>query len=148
MNDVLRVENVFIDLPQRNKEELFKYLIDNETSGAVSNSHQVLTDVLAREADLSTGFVKGIAIPHGISNGVEHAIVLIGKLNEPILWETIDGDPVNLVFLILSPKDSKEQSHLKILAKVAGQLADEDIIEQIIMTNSKEQIINLLKEEV
>ncbi|MGL9729697.1 PTS sugar transporter subunit IIA [Enterococcus sp. DIV0756] len=148
MNRILNDQNVFLGLPQDNVKDLFQFLIEHESTGSVSDKAQTLKDVLRRESELSTGFVKGIAIPHSISEGVTSAAVVIGKLKHPIEWNTIDGEPVNLVFLILSPKDSKEKMHLKILAKVAEQLADEDIIEKILTMDSKEMIIKLLKEEI
>ena len=148
MNEILTEDNVFLELPFSKKSELFKYLIKSDATRSVNNWVQTLKDVLKRESELSTGIVKGIAIPHGISSGVTKAAVIIGKLKYPIDWETIDGQSVNLVFLILSPKESKDQTHLKILAKIAEQLADEDVIEKIIKADSADQIINLLKEEI
>ncbi len=80
-------------------------------------------NVLRREAQMSTGLVHGIAIPHARFVGLGRSLVLFAKTSTPIEWETADGQPVRMVFFLLTPEED-EDAQLKMLAEI-GRCADD-----------------------
>jgi PTS system nitrogen regulatory IIA component len=78
----------------------------------------VLGTIAEREKLGSTGFGQGVAIPHGKVEGLSQIYCLLVRLSEPVRYKAIDGAPVDLVFLLLSPPDSGAE-HLKALAAIS-----------------------------
>jgi PTS system nitrogen regulatory IIA component len=78
----------------------------------------ILASLVERERLGSTGFGQGVAIPHGKIEGLASIYCLFARLAEPIEYRAIDGAPVDLVFLLLSPPDSGAD-HLKALAAIS-----------------------------
>ena len=83
-----------------------------------SNSAAILASITEREQLGSTGFGQGVAIPHGKIEGLKRIYCLFARLAEPIDYKAIDGRPVDLVFLLLSPPDAGAE-HLKALAAIS-----------------------------
>ena len=127
-----------------NKEEMIKELAEliNE-NGKLNSFETYLEDVFKRERDYSTGIGMGIAIPHGKSKGVKNACIAIGKCKE-IDWNSMDGKPVKLVFLLAVPAHEANTEHLMILAKLAELMMDENFVEEILSLESSSEIYNFL----
>lgn len=102
-------------------------------------------DVYLREAEGCTGIGNGIAIPHGKSASVKQVGIAIATLASPIEWETLDGNPVDTVFLFCVSDDSNfARNHMILLSRVAAKLADDDLLLEIRRAKSNLEIINLL----
>jgi PTS system nitrogen regulatory IIA component len=86
--------------------------------------------LLQRERLGSTGVGSGIAIPHGKLARLDHLFGLFARLDRPIDFEALDGQPVDLVFLLLAP-ESAGADHLKALARVARLLRDREIANKL-----------------
>ena len=82
------------------------------------NSAAILASLTEREQLGSTGFGQGVAIPHGKIEGLNRIYCLFARLGEPVDYKAIDGRPVDLVFLLLSPPDAGAE-HLKALAAIS-----------------------------
>ncbi|MES1155796.1 MAG: PTS sugar transporter subunit IIA, partial [Pseudorhodoplanes sp.] len=85
----------------------------------------VFETLLQREKLGSTGIGHGIAIPHGKLSKLERLFGLFARLDRPIDFESLDGQPVDLIFLLLAPEGAGAD-HLKALARVARLLRDPD----------------------
>ena len=83
-----------------------------------SDPAPILASISEREQLGSTGFGQGVAIPHGKIEGLTRIYCLFARLAEPIDYKAIDGKPVDLVFLLLSPPDAGAE-HLKALAAIS-----------------------------
>ena len=79
---------------------------------------EILSSVSERERLGSTGFGHGVAIPHGKIEGLTRIYCLFVRLSDPVDYKALDGEPVDLVFLLLSPPDAGAD-HLKALAAVS-----------------------------
>jgi Kef-type K+ transport system membrane component KefB/mannitol/fructose-specific phosphotransferase system IIA component (Ntr-type) len=90
-------------------------------TGAVSNVDDAVSDVLAREAIMSTGMQDGVAIPHARSHAANHLACAVGIHTEGIPFDTLDGAPARVIILTLSPR-SKPAPHMQLMATLSGSL--------------------------
>jgi PTS system nitrogen regulatory IIA component len=105
-------------LPGANKRALLQQLAQLAGQRTGLDAAAILASLVERERLGSTGFGQGVAIPHGKIEGLASIYCLFARLAEPIEYRAIDGAPVDLVFLLLSPPDSGAD-HLKALAAIS-----------------------------
>ena len=103
-------------------------------------------DVKARESLSTTGIGDGVAIPRAKSNWVKVPTVIVGKSEKGIEWESLDDEPVKMIFLIAVP-NSEGNEHLKILQILAVSLMDDDFKAELESANDKYVIEKLLLEK-
>lgn len=129
-SDILRHEAVNHDLGSASKKALFQTL--SAASGdQLGMPARLIGDRLAERERLgSTGFGGGVAIPHGKIEGLDRVVGRFAKLAQPIDFQAIDGMPVDLVFMLLSPPDSGAD-HLKALARVSRRLRDRAFVAKL-----------------
>lgn len=143
INEILSLAAVDDDLVAANKKALFQQL------GAVAAkltrlpAKDIVACLNAREKIGSTGFGGGTAIPHGKMDGLPHVVGFFARLSQPVDFQAIDGMPVDLVFLLLSPPDAGAD-HLKALATVSRVFRDRQIVAKLRGARSKDAIFALL----
>src|SRR5919205_713835 len=101
-----------------NKRALLQQLAQIASQRLNLDGGEILSSVSERERLGSTGFGQGVAIPHGKIEGLNRIYGLFARLGEPVDYKAIDGAPVDLVFLLLSPPDAGAE-HLKALAAIS-----------------------------
>ena len=116
--DFLDFDAIKTGLPGGNKKSLLQQLSNLASQRLGLDQSSVLAGLLEREQLGSTGFGQGVAIPHGKIEGLKRIYCLFVRLGEPIDYKAIDGRPVDLVFLLLSPPDAGAE-HLKALAAIS-----------------------------
>jgi mannitol/fructose-specific phosphotransferase system IIA component (Ntr-type) len=103
LTELLTPDRVLVPLSARDKSgviaELARYLVD-QSGGSYP---EVLEAVEEREAVLSTGIGFGVAIPHARSSAVSQLTLVCGVTPEPVPFDSIDGEPVRLFFMIVGP---------------------------------------------
>jgi len=107
------------------------------------DQREIFETLLQRERLGSTGVGNGIAIPHGKLPNLGKLVGLFARLEKPIDFESLDGEPVDLVFLLLAP-EAAGADHLKALARVARMLRDPDVVEKLRATRDAALMYNLL----
>ena len=118
LTDFLDFDAIRTGLPGGNKRSLLQQLA-NLAGGRLGIAPAVvLASLTEREQLGSTGFGQGVAIPHGKIDGIERIYGLFARVAEPVDYKAIDGAPVDLVFLLLSPPDAGAD-HLKALAAIS-----------------------------
>ncbi len=148
MNEVLNEQNIFLEVEAKSKEELIEFLAEKlYIAGKLSDKDIFIEDIYKREAEGITGIENGLALPHGKSKGVKETTILIAKLKKAIEWETLDDSPVDLVVLFAVRLEDKNEVHLKLLSRIAGNLSEEENIEEIKKSTDKTQIIKILEKE-
>jgi len=110
-----------------------------------ATSKKQLLQELARERLGSTGSGRGIAIPHGRLAGLKNLVGVFARLEEPVDFESIDGQPVDLVFMLLAPATAGAD-HLKALSNISRLLRREDVVERLRGSDRAEAIFALLIE--
>ena len=118
LSDFLDFDAIKPSLPGGNKRSLLQQLANLAGQRLGSDSSAILASLTEREQLGSTGFGQGVAIPHGKIDGLNRIYCLFARLAEPVDYKAIDGRPVDLVFLLLSPPDAGAE-HLKALAAIS-----------------------------
>ncbi len=142
MSKLFDVKYMDLDLNTSEKFETIKHLA-NLIDERLIDVDKYVEDVKARESISTTGIGDGVAIPHAKSSWVKVPTVVVGKSSSGIEWESLDDEPVNIVFLIAVPENGKNE-HLKILQRLAMSLMDDDIKEEIVNATDKKVIEELL----
>ena len=103
-------------------------------------------DVLKREQDMSTGIGKSLALPHAKSAGVTQPVMAFATLRNPINFDSIDDEPVRIVFLLATPEEMLAE-HLKLLGRITRLAGRDDVRQRLMLSTSAAEIIELFREE-
>jgi fructose PTS system EIIA component len=122
-------------------EELTHLLYLNQ---CIDSEEGFIKDVLYREQEGVTGLEKGIAIPHGKSESVTKTTLAIGRTKQPVEWESLDDNPINIILLFAVKTSDATTVHIKLLQKVATLLADDEVLQSLQIVETKQEVINLL----
>ncbi|MDR0456683.1 MAG: PTS sugar transporter subunit IIA [Treponema sp.] len=122
LQDVFLPNFIKVNLEAEDKEEAFEELVDHFCQSHESNIREELLSALnEREAKMSTGIQKGVAIPHGNTNAVDAVCGVLGISRKGIEYDALDSKPVYLLFMIVAPHEDFE-THLRVLKRVAELL--------------------------
>jgi PTS system nitrogen regulatory IIA component len=146
LTDILTSEAVEASLTVANKKALFQQLAANAGRQSGLAAKDILASLNAREKVGSTGFGGGTAIPHGKIAGLDKVFGAFARLAQPIDFGAVDGMPVDLVFLLLSPPDAGAD-HLKALASVSRAFRDRQMLDKLRGARSRDALYALLAGE-
>lgn len=123
LTHILSVDQVVLDLDASSKKRVF------EQAGMLFEARLglaravIFDSLFAREKLGSTGLGQGVAIPHGRIKGLKQAVGAFMRLQSPVPFDSPDGRPVSLLFVLLVPEQATEQ-HLQILSELAQRFSD------------------------
>ncbi len=143
VSDLITVDRVDATMSVANKKALFQQLGLAAARRTGLEAKDIVTALSERERLGSTGFGRGVAIPHGKIAGISSVFGYFARLNSPIDFQAVDGMPVDLVFLLLSPPDAGAD-HLKALARVSRLLRDRQTVAKLRGARSRDAIFALL----
>jgi len=147
VSELLKPEFIISDLKGETKEEIINELIDLfKNDLRVDDIEKVRSAVLDREKVMSTGVGKGFAIPHGKTNAVKEIVGAFGKIKDGIDYESLDGNPVQLVFLLVG-KDNLISTHIKLLSRISRLMNKDDFRHRLTEAVDADEIIKLFSEE-
>lgn len=146
LNDLLTIDTVEASLTAANKKALFQLLSATLSRQTGIPAKDIVAALNAREKLGSTGFGGGAAIPHGKVAGLDRVVGAFARLSQPIDFGAVDGLPVDLVFLLLSPPDAGAD-HLKALASVSRAFRDRAITAKLRGAASRDALYALLAGE-
>lgn len=137
-----------MDLSSKSKQDAIAEILNHPavSTSLSGNTDKIIEAVYARESEGTTGMGSSVAIPHAKTDHVTNAQVLFARSKEGIDWESLDGEPAKLIFMILVPKEAAGDMHLKILQMLARKLVDEEFINGLLNAETKEEIYNILKD--
>ena len=118
LSDFLDFDAIKTAMPGGSTKALLQQVANLAGQRLDLESSAILASLTEREQLGSTGFGQGVAIPHGKVDGLKQIYCLFARLAEPLDYKAIDGRPVDLVFLLLSPPDAGAE-HLKALAAIS-----------------------------
>ena len=146
IQDLLRKDVMLLDLQATEKtaviEEMIKSLVDH---GYVTDFETFKEGILAREALTSTGLGDGIAMPHSKNSAVKEATVLFAKSNKGVDYESLDGQPTDLFFMIAAPEGAND-THLAALAELSQYLMKDGFADKLRQVTSADQVIELFNQ--
>jgi PTS system fructose-specific IIC component len=126
LSDLFGDDSIVLDQAPADKNDLLAAIIsDLNSKNKIKDFDQVLRHVIERENVMSTGIGNGVAIPHAYTDGVEKLVAGFYRTGSAVDFSSLDGEPVDLIFVILGPKDSR-RDHIKVLAKISRLLNHEE----------------------
>ncbi len=145
--NLLSEDLIEADLKAKNRDEVFEQLVsDLADAGKVDDPKEALRAVKEREDILSTGIGNGVAIPHGKTPAVDNLVAAFGRVKDGIDFQSLDGKPVHLVFLLISPQ--KEAGlHVRVLARISRMLKNIRFRNLLQEAETSEEILNIIKEQ-
>lgn len=143
LSEFLDFEAIKPGLSAGNKRSLLQQLANLAAGRLGVDAAAILDSISEREKLGSTGFGQGVAIPHGKIEGLAQIYCLFARLAEPVRYNAIDGAPVDLVFLLLSPPDAGAE-HLKALAAVSRVVRHVPTLEQMRGARSRDALAAVL----
>lgn len=145
--DMLKKEFVIEELKSKTRREVLTELSKVFLRGNVEVDYDVMVEVLLEREKLgSTGIGDGIAIPHGKLAGLENLMVSFGISKDGIEFDSMDGKPVHIFFLLMAPENSAGQ-HLKALAKISRMLKDSSFRTNLMKAESAEDLYRIIAEK-
>ncbi len=141
--DLLTLPAVIPSLRAASKKQALQELASRAADLLRRDEREIFETLNQRERLGSTGVGHGIAIPHGKMPKMERLFGMFARLEKPIDFESLDGEPVDLVFLLLAP-EAAGADHLKALARVARLLRDQETAGKIRATRDPQVMLGLL----
>jgi len=145
--DILNKDCIIPELRSKNKREVLE-----ELTGALLNckanldKEALVAVLLERERLGSTGIGDGIAIPHGKVQDLDELVLSFGRSTEGIEFDSMDGRPTHLFFLLIAPENSAG-IHLRALAKISRLLKSGQFRQRLLEAESSEALFQVIQEE-
>jgi len=143
LSQFLDFESIRVDLAAGNKRQLLNQLAQIAAARLSVDPSHIADAIAERERLGSTGFGGGVAIPHGKLAELDRVYALVGRLAAPIDYKAIDGAPVDLVFLLLSPPNAGAE-HLKALASISRITRSAPTLEKMRGARSRDALAAVL----
>lgn len=144
ITDLLQTNGISLHASPSTKFEAIDMLVDlMDATGKLSNKDDYKKDVLLREKSSTTGIGEGIAIPHAKSKAVQTAGLAAMVVKDGVNFESLDGQPAHLLFLIAAP-NTKADLHVEVLSRLATLLMDAKFRKDLINAPSPEEFMRLI----
>jgi len=145
--DFLIPDAIEPNMKSTTKSEAIKELVALlKKSGTIAEEDSVARVVLEREELGTTGIGEGIAVPHGKSHVVDRLVAAFGRSEKGIDFESIDNQPVHLLFLLVAPSSSAGP-HLMALARISRLLKNRDFRKGLIEARDRSEILKICEAE-
>ena len=149
LKEIVNENLINLDMKAKTKKEAIEELTESlYQEGKVRDREAFVKDVYIRESEGKTGLGNHIAIPHGKSAAVAVTSIAFGRTKQALAWETPDNQPVHVILLFAVRNADKTTLHLKLLAQVAVALADDAVLEKLLKTTDKKEVLRLLSQRV
>ncbi len=146
--DFVSTEAIRSELSSVEKEDVIRELVGNLVEAGqikAKDASSIVSAIIKREELGSTGIGRGIAVPHTKHPSVEKLVGTVGVSQEGVEFQSLDGEPVQLFFLLVSPPD-RPGDHLRALENISRQLRDDMFCKFLKQSKTNEDIKTLLEE--
>jgi len=147
--DFLSKKAIAMDIKSAKKEDAIKELVDaliNAGDIDKKDRAKLLEALMAREELGSTAIGQGVAIPHAKIEGVDKLVAAFGLSKKGVNFDSLDGEPAYIFFLLLAPQDSAGP-HLKALARISRLLKDKYFRDNLRACQDEKEVVNIIAEE-
>ena len=120
-------------------------MVDAVSEGNGGASDEVLVAILERERQFPTGIGYGVAVPHGKTPALTALVIVAGTTPAPVPYETIDGEPVRLFFLLAGP-ESCAGAHVKALSRISRLVRREPVRGKLLNARTPGEVYRVLCE--
>lgn len=146
LSDLIPHGGVHVDLGASSRKQALQAMSDIAAEMTGLPSRAIFDAVLQRERLGSTGVGQGVAIPHARLAGIDEVVGVFARLRTPVDFESIDGRPADLIFMLIAPEDAGAE-HLKALARVSRLLRREDVRQRLRAAPDSEAVYAVLAGE-
>ena len=146
LSDFISPDSVVPSLKAKTKKQLLQDLSARAARLTGLQERDIFDVLLQRERLGSTGLGHGIAIPHGKLQGLKRIVGIFARLAEPIDFDAVDGEKVDVVFLLLAPEGAGAD-HLKALARISRLLREGSAVEKLRASRDAAALYAVLTEE-
>ena len=145
--DILNKDCIIPELRSRTKKEVLEELTEALSNCKANLNKEALVEVLLERERLgSTGIGDGIAIPHGKIQDLDELILSFGRSSQGIEFDSMDGRPTHLFFLLIAPENSAG-IHLRALAKISRLLKSAHFRQRLLEAKTVEELFHVIQEE-
>ena len=145
--DFLSPDAIAVDLKATDKKSAIVELVEMlKTTKKAKKTDEIIEVVLEREKLGSTGIGQGVAIPHGKTDVLQEQVGALGISRKGIEFNSLDGEPVHIVFLLVGPVEVAGQ-HLKALSRISRLFKDKFLRQAIRDAKTKEEIVKIIQQE-
>ncbi|MFT0802406.1 fructose-specific PTS transporter subunit EIIC [Bacillus swezeyi] len=146
ITELLTKHTIKLNLESSQKENVIEELVTVlDQAGKLNDKEGYKEAVINREKQSSTGIGEGIAIPHAKTASVKEPAIAFGRSKEGVDYESLDGQPSHLVFMIAAT-DGANNTHLEALSRLSTLLMREEIRKQLLEAESEEEIIDIINQ--
>lgn len=147
LSDTLAPDRIRLSLSSTDKEGAIKEVLDLlNRSVPLSDPEAVLKRIMYEESIMSTGVGSGMGIPHARSDQVEGVVTALGISRAGIDYSSTDGEPVHLIFMILSSV-SAMPAYMSVLSRTSRIFDDEEMRKNVMEADSEQDILNLIRSQ-
>ena len=147
MDQIFKIEFLNENMLAKTKTEALDELVSTLIKGGLKLDSAKVIEVLQQREKLgSTGIGDGLAIPHGKISTLDEIVVAFGRSKKGVDFDSLDGKPVHIFFLLLAPENSVGQ-HLKVFAKISKMFKKDNFRQKLIETESKSNLYKLIIEQ-
>jgi nitrogen PTS system EIIA component len=143
LHDIIDARAILPGLKVQNKKQLLQELAQSLSSLVAIDTRIIFESLLQREKLGSTGLGQGIAIPHGRLPTIDRVYGVFARLQTPIGFESVDGEPVDLAFALISPTHAGAD-HLTALARISRMFRDPAIVKKLRGTDNTDGLYAIL----
>ncbi|PIO97845.1 Nitrogen regulatory protein [uncultured Pleomorphomonas sp.] len=147
LSDLLVIDAILPRLKSANKKQALQEMAAKAAALTGRDERDIFETLMQREKLGSTGVGHGVAIPHGKLAGLDRLVGVFALLERPIDFDSLDGEPVDVMFLLLAP-ESAGADHLKALARIARVLRDDETAAKLRAADDAAAMYALLTENV
>jgi len=149
ITDFLSKKAIVPDIKSSKKEDVIRELVDaliNAAEVEKKDRNKIVDLLISRESLGSTAIGQGVAIPHAKADCVKKMVAAFGLSQKGLDFDSLDGEPVYIFFLLLAPQDSAGP-HLKALAKIARLLRDKYFRDSLKSCKDEKAIVKIISQE-
>jgi len=145
LSEILTPDRIRVPLEARDKRGVLRELVEFLLAGNGGRTEEVLGAILERERRFPTGIGYGVAVPHGKTPALATLVVVAGTTPAPVPYETVDGEPVRLFFLLAGP-ESQAGAHVKALSRISRLVRREPVRARLLGARTPEEFYRSLCE--
>jgi mannitol/fructose-specific phosphotransferase system IIA component (Ntr-type) len=135
------------DLRSTTKEAAIEEIVDR-VAPAGSRNHRLILDMLRNREQLgSTAVIKGVAFPHGRSLAVSKLMAVFARSSAGIRFDSMDGEPTHLYFVLLAPPQDRANQYLPALGKLVETIQDDRLRDRLLRVNTFEEFASVFQED-
>ena len=145
LTELLTPDRIRVPLQSRDKEGVLRELVSLLSPGDGSQTEEVLAAVLERERQFPTGIGHGVAVPHGRTPAMTGLGIVAGTSPDPVRYETIDGQPVRLFFLLAGP-EALAGASVKALSRISRLVRQEGLRARLLAARTPQEFYRTISE--